>query len=123
MSASMNSSSSENKTELTYNFDSSGGPTASIDGSVGSGASGNVAFNNAAGAFNHQSNAALISTSLADSTAVIGISQTVGPLANVLVANSTASIGGSAFSKASGNVSVNNAAGALNQQSNALIIH
>ena len=113
----------ENTNVLTYNFDSSGGPTASIDGSVGSGASGNIGFNNAAGAFNHQSNATLISTSLADSTAAIVLTQSVGPVANVLVANSTASLGGSAFSKASGNVGINQAAGALNQQSNALVIH
>ncbi|GAC1399734.1 MAG: hypothetical protein NVSMB59_21300 [Vulcanimicrobiaceae bacterium] len=120
-SSSMNST--EHNTVLTFAFEGSGGPSASIDGAVGQDAKGNIGVNNAAGAFNHQSNATLISTSLADSTADVTVNQTLKNTGNVIVANSSATIGGNAFQGAAGNIGVNQAAGAFNQQSNALIIH
>lgn len=115
--------SSTHSSVTTYSFAGSGGPTASIDGSVGQGATGNVGFNNAAGAFNQQTNATLISTSLANSTAAVNLNQNIHQVGDILVVNSTASMGGTAFQGAAGNVGINQAAGALNQQSNALVIH
>jgi len=117
------SSSNERNTVLTFAFEGSGGPSASIGGAVGQDAKGNIGVNNAAGAFNHQSNATLISTSLADSTAAVNVNQKLMNTGNVIVVNSTASMSGNAFQGAAGNIGVNQAAGAFNQQSNALIIH
>ncbi len=121
--SSSENSSQEHNTVLTFAFEGSGGPSATIGGDVGRDAAGNIGVNNAAGAFNQQSNATLISTSLADSTAAVNLNQKLTNTGNVIVVNSTSSMSGNAFAGAAGNIGINQAAGAFNQQSNALVIH
>ncbi|MCD9027941.1 adhesin [Luteimonas sp. BDR2-5] len=100
--------------------------TASIDGDVGSEASGNLAFNVAAGDNNVQDNAAALSAAdasfafgLADAEIFVNQSGSGNLTMNEGVRND-ASLGGNAFSAASGNIGVNVAAGNNNAQKNAL---
>ncbi len=100
--------------------------TASIDDDVGSEASGNLAFNVAAGDNNVQDNAAALSAAdasfafgLADAEIFVNQSGSGNLTMNEGVRND-ASLGGNAFSAASGNIGVNIAAGNNNAQKNAL---
>ncbi|WP_222566096.1 adhesin [Novilysobacter antarcticus] len=99
---------------------------ASIEDDVGSDASGNLAFNVAAGDNNVQDNAAALSAAdasfafgMADAEVFVNQAGSGNLTMNSGVTND-ASMGGNAFSAASGNIGVNIAAGNNNQQKNAL---
>ncbi|MBC5800907.1 MAG: hypothetical protein GIW94_13195 [Candidatus Eremiobacteraeota bacterium] len=95
---------------------------AGADG-VGAGATGNIGVNVAAGAFNNQANATLISApGNMGQRASIRANQNVSGLRNILTANTNASATGNTFNGASGNLSLNVAAGVGNQQSNSLVV-
>ncbi|GAC1415929.1 MAG: hypothetical protein NVSMB5_05690 [Candidatus Velthaea sp.] len=100
---------------------SDGGATATLT-DIGAHAAGNIGVNIAAGAFNNQANATLISSRL-DSGSVSAVSnQSLKGLSSILTTGSTASVGGSAFTGAAGNIGVNVAAGVANQQNNMLFL-
>ncbi|MGY1426083.1 adhesin [Lysobacter sp. A289] len=99
---------------------------ASIDDDVGSEASGNLAFNVAAGDNNVQDNAAALSAAdasfafgMADAEVFVNQTGSGNLTTNVGVTND-ASLGGNAFNAASGNIGVNVTSGNNNQQKNAL---
>lgn len=99
---------------------------AAIEDDVGSEASGNLAFNVAAGDNNVQDNAAALSAAdasfafgMADAEIFVNQSGTGNLTVNSGVTND-ASIGGNAFGAASGNIGVNVTSGNNNQQKNAL---
>ncbi|WP_149195678.1 adhesin [Luteimonas suaedae] len=99
---------------------------ASIGDDVGSDASGNLAFNVAAGDNNVQDNAAALSAAdasfafgLADAEVFVDQYGAGNQTINMGVTND-ASVGGNAFANASGNIGVNVASGNNNQQKNAL---
>ena len=99
---------------------------ASIADDVGSEASGNLAFNVAAGDNNVQDNAAALSAAdasfafgMADAEVFVNQAGSGNLTLNSGVTND-ASMGGNAFNAASGNIGVNIAAGNNNQQKNAL---
>ncbi|KIQ96218.1 hypothetical protein [Lysobacter sp. A03] len=99
---------------------------ASIEDDVASDASGNLAFNVAAGDNNVQDNAAALSAAdasfafgMADAEVFVNQAGSGNLTMNSGVTND-ASMGGNAFSAASGNIGVNIAAGNNNQQKNAL---
>ena len=99
---------------------------ASIEDDVGSGASGNLAFNVAAGDNNVQDNAAALSAAdasfafgMADAEVFVNQAGSGNLTMNSGVTNN-ASMGGNAFNAASGNIGVNITAGNNNQQKNAL---
>lgn len=99
---------------------------ASIGDDVGSDASGNLAFNVAAGDNNVQDNAAALSAAdasfafgLADAEVFVDQYGAGNQTLNMGVTN-TAGIGGNAFANASGNIGANVASGNNNQQKNAL---
>ncbi len=99
---------------------------AAIEDDVGSEASGNLAFNVAAGDNNVQDNAAALSAAdasfafgMADAEIFVNQSGTGNLTMNRGVTND-ASIGGNAFGAASGNIGVNVTSGNNNQQKNAL---
>ncbi len=98
----------------------------SIADDVGSGASGNLGFNVAAGDNNQQDNAAALSATdasfvfgMADGEVFVNQLGHDNTTANLGVTNN-ASIGGMAFNAASGNIGVNVTSGNNNQQKNAL---
>ncbi|MGY0557553.1 MULTISPECIES: adhesin [unclassified Lysobacter] len=99
---------------------------ASIEDDVGSEASGNLAFNVAAGDNNVQDNAAALSAAdasfafgMADAEVFVNQAGSGNLTTNVGVIND-AGIGGNAFNAASGNIGVNVTSGNNNQQKNAL---
>ncbi|QOW19547.1 adhesin [Lysobacter ciconiae] len=99
---------------------------ASIADDVGSDASGNLAFNVAAGDNNVQDNAAALSAAdasfafgMADAEIFVNQAGSGNATLNSGVTND-ASMGGNAFGAASGNIGVNIASGNNNQQKNAL---
>jgi len=100
--------------------------SASIADDVGSGASGNLGFNVAAGDNNAQDNAASLSAAdasfsfgMADAEVFVNQSGMGNTTVNYGVTNA-AGLGGNAFSGASGNIGVNIASGNNNEQKNAL---
>ncbi len=118
----------DNRQSVTDNFGYNEKLTndASIGEDVGSNASGNLGFNVAAGDNNVQDNAAALSA--ADASFAFGLADAeifvnqygAGNLTLNKGVTNDASISGNAFSNASGNISVNIAAGNNNQQKNAL---
>ncbi|NZA25011.1 adhesin [Luteimonas sp. SJ-92] len=99
---------------------------ASIGDDVGSDASGNLAFNVAAGDNNAQDNAAALSAAdasfafgLADAEIFVNQYGAGNETMNMGVTNA-ADVGGNAFANASGNIGVNVASGNNNEQKNAM---
>jgi len=125
-----NNTSGEVGSTTTLTTDSNGGSYASLGGSAGSGAKGNIAVNVASGAFNSQGNATLISSPSNNNgyygyygdASSVGVTQKIGSIVGVDSFNATAIADGNALSGASGNVGLNIASGIGNQQSNTLSI-
>lgn len=99
---------------------------ASLSDDVAAGASGNVAFNVAAGDNNVQDNAAALSAAdasfafgMADAEVFVNQTSWANSTTNIGVTNS-ASLSGNAFAGANGNIGVNVTSGNNNEQKNAL---
>lgn len=98
--------------------------SASLSGSALQGASGEISANVAAGRLNQQANAVAVSNQATKGTATIGLvfqDEHSGPEVSDSGSNS-ASLGGSVLQGASGQISVNAAAGQNNQQANATTV-
>lgn len=100
----------------------SGRNSASVSGNALQGASGEIGVNAAAGQMNQQANDVVVNS--APGAGALGVSLVFqnNMLTNWMAddhSDNTASLGGSALSGASGQISVNVAAGHLNQQANA----
>lgn len=99
---------------------------ASMSDDAAAGASGNLAFNVAAGDNNVQDNAAALSAAdasfafgMADAEVFVNQTSTINATTNIGVSNS-ASLSGNAFAGAAGNIGVNVTSGNNNAQKNAL---
>ncbi len=93
--------------------------TTVLDGQVGTGATGTIGVNMAAGDQNLQANSGALAIG-GTSAAFTDTGQIVGPGAFTLPDRSATVIGGSAFQDATGWIGINQAAGASNAQSNSI---